>query len=126
MRASHRPEEITYYDELGVAADAKPEEIRDAFRALARLLHPDQHTDPQLKAMAERQMRKLNPIYAVLSDPDRRRRYNEDLEDGYPPAIIIGPIPNRDNRRLIRRGVSGTAALIAAGVLGWMTADGGA
>src|SRR6201999_4653314 len=102
MIASRRAGEITFYEELGVVPAASPDELREAFRTLVRLLHPDQQTDPHLKDAAERQMRKLNPIYAVLSDPDRRRRYNEDLEDGYPPAIIIGPIPNRDNRRLIR------------------------
>ncbi len=74
MLASHRADEITFYEELGVAPDASPEEIRDAFRALVRLLHPDQQTDSQLKQIAEKQMRKLNRIYSVLSDPEERRR----------------------------------------------------
>ena len=66
MRGFPRASEITYYEELGVASDASSEEIRDAFRALVRLLHPDQQTDEQLKDIAENQMRKLNRIYAVL------------------------------------------------------------
>jgi DnaJ-class molecular chaperone len=64
----HHPAEITFYDELGVHRTATAEEIRDSFRALVRILHPDHQTDPQLKEMAERQMRKLNRVYAVLSD----------------------------------------------------------
>jgi len=56
MAASQRPGEITYYEELGVESAAPPDAIRDAFRALVRLLHPDQQTDPQLREMAERQM----------------------------------------------------------------------
>src|SRR5258708_2668158 len=87
-----RASEITYYDELGVAPDASPEHIRDSFRLLVRLLHPDQQTDQQLKDSAERQMRKLNRIYAVLSDPDRRCRYDDSLEeDRLAPAIVFGP-----------------------------------
>ncbi len=89
MHLSHHPGEINFYDELGVTPDASADEIRDAFRSLVRLLHPDQQTDPQLKEIAERQMRKINSVYAVLSDPERRRIYDEDMEDGYAPAIIV-------------------------------------
>ena len=69
MIAARADGEITFYDELGVAPGASPEEIRDAFRLFVRLLHPDQQTDPQLREIAEQQMRKLNRIYTVLSDP---------------------------------------------------------
>src|SRR5580700_977826 len=101
MHPLHRPGGINFYEELGVAADASPEEIRDAFRSLARLLHPDQQTDNQLKETAERQMRKLNPIYAVLSDPEKRRRYDEDLlEDYSAPIILNGPPPRTLNRAI--------------------------
>jgi curved DNA-binding protein CbpA len=87
----HRAEEITYYEELGVEQAASQQEIRDAFRALVRLLHPDQHTDGQLKDIAERQMRKLNRIYSVLSDPLRRRRYDDllRLDEEPPPPIVF-------------------------------------
>lgn len=123
MNQSQRPGQITFYDELGVAPDATAEEIRDAFRALARLLHPDQQTDPLLKAMAERQMRRLNPIYATLSDPEKRQRYDDDLEDGFPPAIVIGHAPVRNLRRLAGRGVWLAAILVSAGALVWLAAD---
>ena len=81
MIGSHDDSEITFYEELGVAPNASPEEIRDAFRLFVRLLHPDQQTDPQLKEIAEKEMRKLNRIHAVLSDPERRRRYDQRLND---------------------------------------------
>lgn len=123
MNQPNWPGQITYYDQLGVAPDASAEEIRDAFRALARLLHPDQQTDPQLKEAAERQMRRLNPIYSTLSDPERRQRYDDDLEDGLPPAIIVGPPPVRDLRKFIGRGVWMAALLLSAGVLIWLASD---
>lgn len=81
-----RAEELTYYDELGVARNAAPDEIRDSFRALVRLIHPDHQTDPNLKAVAELQMRKLNRIHEVLSDPARRQEYDDYLEEDHSPA----------------------------------------
>src|SRR5580693_3223866 len=120
MKTLHRPGEINYYEELGVEPDASPDEIRDAFRALARLLHPDQQTDEQLKEIAERQMRKLNPIYSVLSDPERRRRYDEDLEDGYPPSVIVNNAPPPDLHRIGGRLAWVAAIVVSAALLVWL------
>src|SRR3954463_4611853 len=89
MSASQRPGEITYYEELGVENTASADDIRDAFRALVRLLHPDQQSDPQLKEMAELQMRKLNRIYSVLSDSSRRIAYDESLTSSRNAPIIV-------------------------------------
>jgi hypothetical protein len=94
MIPSHRAGEITFYEELGVSPRASADELREAFRTLVRLLHPDHQTDEHLKGAAEMQMRKLNRIYAVLSDPDRRRRYDRSLDGGSRPTVIIaGPLP---------------------------------
>jgi curved DNA-binding protein CbpA len=122
MIASHGDGEITFYEELGVARDASPEEIRDAFRLFVRLLHPDQQTDPQLKEIAENQMRKLNRVYAVLSDPENRRRYDEDLEDArVVPIIVNSPSPGRG-----RPGATlawAAAIAVSAGLLIWLASD---
>jgi len=119
MLGSHRAGEITFYEELGVGNQASAMEIRDAFRALARMLHPDQQTDPQLKEIAERQMRKLNRIYSVLSDPERRRRYDEMLEDDY-PHIVVNPRSEEDLRRVMGRAVWGGAVLLCGSLLVWL------
>ncbi len=71
-----------YYAVLGVARDASPEEIKKAFRVLARETHPDANPDdPQ----AEARFRQVAEAYEVLSDPERRRRYDRgdtiDLSD---------------------------------------------
>jgi curved DNA-binding protein CbpA len=71
---------VTYYDELGLAPQASPEEIRETYRTLARLLHPDQYQEEKLKRAAEGQMKRLNLIYAELSDPERRKRYDQSLQ----------------------------------------------
>ena len=123
MIGSHRTGEITYYEELGVTPDASFEQIRDAFRLFVRLLHPDQQTDPQLKETAEQQMRKLNRIYAVLSDPENRRQYDEILDENYPPAIIVNPPPSPESKRLAALLAWGSAIVVSAVLLIWMALD---
>ncbi|MBV9355805.1 MAG: DnaJ domain-containing protein [Chloroflexi bacterium] len=58
------------YRVLGVAADASPDEIRSAFRRLARQYHPD------VGAGSSERMAALNRAYAVLGDAERRRQYD--------------------------------------------------
>lgn len=62
-----------YYAILGVSRDAGPEEIKKAFRSLARETHPDANPDDPA---AEARFREIAEAYEVLSDPDRRRRYD--------------------------------------------------
>ena len=62
-----------YYQTLGVARTASQAEIKKAFRKLAREHHPDTaHGD----AAAERRFKQINEAHAVLSDPDKRSRYD--------------------------------------------------
>ena len=63
-----------YYAVLGVARDATQAEIKQAFRALARQYHPDVAKD---KTAAEGKFREINEANEVLSDPDKRRKYDE-------------------------------------------------
>lgn len=63
---------MTYYHELGVSPSASAEEIGHAYREKARLLHPDQHQEEGLQRAAERQMKRMNRVVAVLSDPVER------------------------------------------------------
>ena len=63
-----------YYDVLGVAADAGAEEIKRAYRQLARRYHPDISGDDRGAAFLE-----LSRAYEVLSDQARRRSYDASL-----------------------------------------------
>jgi hypothetical protein len=67
---------MDYYEELGLTKSATPEQIRRVHKSLARLLHPDRHQDPDLRLLAECQMKRLNEIVSVLTDPQRRMAYD--------------------------------------------------
>jgi curved DNA-binding protein len=62
-----------YYATLGVPKTASQAEIKKAYRRLARELHPDTNKDPA----AERRFKEANEAHAVLSDPEKRKQYDE-------------------------------------------------
>jgi hypothetical protein len=70
---------MTYYDELGLTPAASAQEIRQAYKVLARLVHPDGQSDAAVRIMAERQMKRLHEILGILTDPYRRRDYDASL-----------------------------------------------
>jgi curved DNA-binding protein len=61
-----------YYEILGVSRDAKPEDIRKAYRKLAKKYHPDVNKE----AGAEEKYKEINEAYEVLKDPDKRQKYD--------------------------------------------------
>ena len=63
-----------YYEVLGVPRGASEDEIRKAFRKLARQYHPDVAKD---KKTAEEKFKEINEAYEVLSDPDKRKKYDQ-------------------------------------------------
>jgi curved DNA-binding protein len=63
-----------YYESLGVARTASDADIKKAFRKLAREYHPDVAKD---KKKAEERFKEINEAYEVLSDPAKRRKYDE-------------------------------------------------
>src|SRR5438270_1746737 len=61
-----------YYQALGVSRDASADEIRQAYRSLARKYHPDVNKEPG----AEDHFKEISEAYEVLRDPEKRERYD--------------------------------------------------
>ncbi len=75
-----------YYNVLGISRNATQDEVKKAYRGLARRWHPDRNPgDPR----AAQRFRDITEAYRTLSDPDKRRRYDRlgplYREDGSPP-----------------------------------------
>ena len=66
-------EKRDYYEVLGVGRDASADEIKKAYRALAKKYHPDVNPGD---AEAEQKFKEINEAYGVLSDPDKRSKYD--------------------------------------------------
>ena len=62
---------------LGVRDGASQEEIKQAYRELAKKYHPDQYGNNPLKDLAEDKMREINEAYEVLGNEDKRRKYDQ-------------------------------------------------
>jgi len=80
-----------YYKALGVPREATIDEIKKAYRKLARKYHPDVSKE----ADAETRMREVNEAYAVLSDAEKRAAYDQ-LGRGYQPGQEFRPPPGWD------------------------------
>ncbi len=63
-----------YYEVLGVDKNASAEEIKKAYRKLAMKYHPDRNPDDK---EAEQKFKEINEAYAVLSDPDKKAKYDQ-------------------------------------------------
>jgi molecular chaperone DnaJ len=75
-----------YYGVLGVRRDASQEEIKKAYRRLARELHPDVNPDPQ----TQERFKEITQAYEVLSDTEKRQMYDLGA-DPFAPSGAAGP-----------------------------------
>ena len=73
--AANNDELPNYYDVIGVSKNATPDEIKKKFRELAMKTHPD-----KTKEDSENEMAELNKAYEILSDKERREKYDRYLK----------------------------------------------
>src|SRR5690606_24547059 len=78
-----------YYKTLGVARDASQDEIKRAYRRLARKYHPDVSKEPQ----AEERFKEVQEAYEVLKDPEKRAAYDQ-LGSGWRSGQEFRPPPD--------------------------------
>lgn len=91
------------YEVLGVEKDASPDDIKKAYRALAKKWHPDRNQDN--KQEAEARFKEISAAYEILGDPDKRRRHDsmssfgDGVEFGFPPFWNVDDVLNTFRRQ---------------------------
>lgn len=70
---------INYYQVLGISSDASPEDVKKAFRTLARRYHPDVNPGDQ---NSEEMFKQINEAYDILSDYTKRQQYDSQFLGG--------------------------------------------
>ncbi|MCF6291431.1 MAG: DnaJ domain-containing protein [Desulfobacterales bacterium] len=71
---------MNYYKELGVSKSSSPDEIKKAYRKLAMKYHPDRTKGDK---QAEEKFKRISEAYAVLSDPEKRKKYDAYGASGF-------------------------------------------
>ena len=99
----HMASSRDFYEVLGISRDAGADEIKRAYRRLAREHHPDRHPDD---AQAEERFKEVTQAYEVLSDEGKRKIYDELGMDA--AAIGFDPEQARTYQQWARRGASGS------------------
>ncbi len=119
---------MDYYQILGVPVTATLDEIRHAYRQLMRMTHPDRVRDPDKRRVAEERAKLLNAAYAVLSDPERRRAYDEQLRQRAVAELLFQrytgpgpawarPVPVRRPRPTVADDLAAFVQLLAVTVI---------
>ncbi len=80
------PTKRDYYDILGIKKDASESEIKSAYRKMALKYHPDRNDEED----AEEKFKEINEAYQILSDPEKRKAYDQFGHAAFDPASGMG------------------------------------
>ena len=71
-----------YYKIMGIAKDATTEEVKKAYKKQALIWHPDKHAndDESGKENADKMFKDIGEAYSVLSDPEKKKRYDDGAD----------------------------------------------
>ena len=72
-----------YYEVLGIQKNASEDEMKKAYRQMAKKYHPDLHPNDK---EAEEKFKEVNEAYEVLSDPSKKERYDQFGHAGVDPS----------------------------------------
>ncbi len=96
---------MTHYEILGIRKTASTDEIKTAYKQLVKKYHPDVY--PGDKTFAERKTQEINAAYDVLSDPDKKREYDElispNTSTSYTPPDYSGYTYNQNSSYTSKR-----------------------
>lgn len=85
---------MNYYAILGVSQNAKYREIKAAYRRLALKYHPDRNSS----TVSENSIKIINAAFEVLSDKDKRKRYDEKLINSSPSQVSSSAVYSNSNQ----------------------------
>ena len=107
-----------YYEVLGISKTATEDEIKKAYRKLARKHHPD--VNPGDKS-AEDKFKEINEAYEVLSDADKRKRYDQ-LGPNWKAGADFTPPPGWEVRALNLETLAAVSGVVRAGLVSFSRA----
>lgn len=88
-----------YYEVLGVPREASPDDLKKAYRQLALKYHPDKNPD---SVEAEERFKEISEAYEILSDPEKRQRYDQFGHQAFAPGAGFGGFGGIDLEEALR------------------------